>query len=620
MSDTNKENVSSSKDDTKGNSIDSSKTQTINITDTYTKFTEDLTDTEEHRKKIKKIVKENKEKFVERKRLRLQKKQDAHEKMRVENNRVSFFTKLKNWWPLSKTAGKIFLIYVAIVLIGGSLLSIPGVVNSSANSNWNLITGIFTASSAFSDTGISILIIRSDYSIWGQIIILILIQIGGVGILTLKVLLLMLFRARVTYETSSSAYTERGNGSLNRSKDMIFFGIIFLFVTEFIGAFLLFFAFFFIHAQDPNTDGITGIEFTDFYKKPLAIWAALFHSISATNNAGFDIISNSSLLPYNQNHWAYFIQIIFMFQWIVGGLGFPTFYDIKRKIAARKAGQRVRFSLFTKLNFVVYLVLFVIGPLLVYLSELSSGIDSQILYVWRYTKGYLENNMTRPPLYSELLGSRDSISAFMNILFNTTSCRNAGFSTVDINNFNGGSKIILSVLMFIGSAPSSTAGGIRTTTFAILILEIWAIMRSQKEIYVFKKRIPQETVKRSLAVFFISFILVFITVFVVYTDSYDVINVPISDEIQNNGAAIDGGDKSIPSLITIITSAFGTVGLNPFTSGVNSQMWHLGVLSKIMLILLMFIGQLGISNTLLVFVKPGVKKQIAYLDEDVMIG
>ncbi|AOG60083.1 potassium uptake protein KtrB [Spiroplasma helicoides] len=510
-------------------------------------------------------------------------------KIEREVSKKTTFQKLKSWWPLSKISGKIIIGYLTAIVIGGFLLSIPGVVIDK-ESEWNFITGMFTASSAISDTGITILQTNSQYSFIGQILILIMIKIGGIGLLTIKIVILGLLNRKISINDQYVAKTERGTGTVNNAVEMIRDGFVFLIGIEIFGSVILFFGFYFTPMAEYNYAGksfdITN-PYQDFSK---SLWASIFHSVSAVNNAGFDILSNSSLQPYNQvQNRGYFLQVIFMLQWIIGGLGYPTYHDIKRKIQARKLGKKVRFSLFTKLNFVVYLILLILGPILVVLSEMLTVENSDIMY---------PNGIKQP-----------TEAWVFDIIFNVTSCRNAGYSTVDVNNFTAGSKFIMAIWMFIGAAPSSTAGGIRTTTFAICFLEIYSIILNKHSVEAFKKKIPDENVKRSFAVVFLSFFIVITSIFVVYLDS--------NKMLYDREAQVDNTEYTIIQLIVYVCSAFGTVGFQPFN---NSEILAMGVISKIMLVLTMFIGQLGISNTLLAFVKPKNRQNYTYLEEEVTIG
>lgn len=536
--------------------------------------------------------------------------ENLNEKKRNEN----LFRKMKKYWPLSKLSGRIFLIYFLVVMLGGFLLSIPGIVTNSSF-NWNFLVGVFTASSGFSDTGITITNVSHDYSFLGQLITILLIETGGIGVLTFKIVLYLALNRKISVNDTMIAQTERGSSIPSSTIELIRDGFVWLTIVQILAAFLLFFGFFFMEPGTQTENNIisypgpvdlgpgqldTVSPYRNFAK---SLWFAIYHSTSAMNNAGFDIISGSSLQPYNvEGHRAYLIQIIFMFEWVIGGLGYPTFHDIKRKIKAHRMGQKVRFSLFTKLNFCVYLILLVLGPLMVFTSEIVNKDNSLIFNYYKYSIGDYG-----VPTARIIDGAKPWYVVMMDIIFNTTSTRNAGFSTINVNDFNAGSKTIMSALMFIGSAPSSTAGGIRTTTLAIIFLATWSIIRNNSKTTAFKKTIPDATVKRAFAAFFISMCLVTLSVIIIFIDSGTVLS-KSQDRV---------GNVSIIQIITLITSAFGTVGLNPFTGG---QMLAFGALTKLVLILTMFIGQLGMSNTLLIFVKPSQRQSYGYLTEDVVIG
>jgi trk system potassium uptake protein TrkH len=510
---------------------------------------------------------------------------------RIKQNK--FFKKIKNLWPLSKTSGKILLIYFLTVVIGGFLLTIPGVVKNGHS--WDILSGIFTASSAFSDTGITVLQTNLDYSFWGQLLIVIMIQIGGIGILTFKIVVFIVIGKKVSINDQSIAQSERGNSILANTVETIRDGFIFLTIVEVIGAVVLFFGFYF---QTPDTINPSLGMVTDPHENfGTSLWMAVFHSVSAVNNAGFDILSKGSIIPYNlDGHRSYLIQVVFMSQWIIGGLGYPTFSDIRKKIKARREGKTVRFSLFTKINFYTYTTLLIVGPLLTYFAELSSGESSWILYQ------HLENG--------EVVKNKWYVS-MMDIIFNVTASRNAGFATVDINHFNAGSQSILSIWMFIGSAPSSTAGGIRTTTFAICCIAVASIMRNRNSVDSYKKRIPDSTVRRAFAVFFLSILIVLVSVFIIYIDSRSRI---VTDSGSDPNVVVRNSDITVVQLLVLVCSAYGTVGFSPY------NLMAFGVVSKLVLILIMFIGQLGVSNTLLAFIKPSSKQRYEYLEEDVVIG
>ncbi|WP_338983229.1 TrkH family potassium uptake protein [Spiroplasma endosymbiont of Othius punctulatus] len=528
-------------------------------------------------------------------------KKEVRNKQKAESKKwekeMTFFTKIKKMMPFSKVIGKIIFIYLVAVLIAGFLLMIPGIVSKKGSDyNWDFISGIFQASSALSDTGIVTAPVWSTYTFWGQLILAMLAQLGGIGVLTIKITLLIMLNRKISVNDQITAQTERGGIALANTTEMIKDAFVFLIIVEIIGSFMLFFGFYFIEVPPEalyqlddagNIIPNTAMGSSPYRNFEQSLWFSIFHSVSAVNNAGIDIFSDNSLQGYN-TPYGYSIQTVFLMQWVIGGLGYPTYHDIKKKIRAMKTGEHVQFSLFTKLNFTVYTTLFFVGPMFVYFSELAAGSSSEILY-------------------SSIGGKREGViwhKAFFDIFFNVSASRNAGFTTVDIGNMNDGSRMIISALMFIGSAPSSTAGGIRTTTFGILLILCWSVIRNNKSVSAFSKTIPQDTVIKSVAVFVVSIIMSLSVVMVVYGDSYSQLS-------------INGEPPELTNVFVLVFSAFGTVGFSPYNTGIITSF---GVLSKLALITTMFIGQLGVSNTLLAFVKSGTKERYKYLEQDIMIG
>ncbi len=481
----------------------------------------------------------------------------------------AFFKKLKSYASWKETAGKIFLIYFLILMLGAFLLCIPGVVHRhstidgrSVSYAWNFLLSLFNASSAFSDTGLSIPSASQDYSIWGQVIIAVLIQLGGFGVLAFKVILWTLLGLKIKLKDLFLAYDERGGHSVASTLKILKISFLFLILIEIFGAVILFIIFYFSGAK-PGTKEV----YVTYHNFGHALWSGIFHSISAINNAGFDIIGKNSLLNYESN---YGIQFIFLIEFIIGGIGFPTFYDLYRTKFGFDKSKKL--TTFTKLNLITYGSISVIGASAVCAIEYGSS-------------------------SSLILKEHHGFNGFMAIFFNTMSTRNAGFSTVDVSQFLNGSKIVHSILMFIGSAPSSTAGGIRTTTLAVLILLVVSTIRQKKHVNVFKKRIPSATTKLAGVVIFVATILVGFTTFIISATNYT---------------------YNPLNVFYTVCSAFGTTGLNALGTW---KTYSMGAFNILLMSALMFIGQMGVSSTLLAWSKRQIKADaFAYPSENVRIG
>ncbi len=502
----------------------------------------------------------------------------------LENKIIEKKIKNKNLWPLSKIAGRFVVWYAIAILIGTILLASPiclsytgknigGSNKYEHNYEWDFLSSLFTASSSFSDTGLTVVNVAADYNFLGQLIIAILIEIGGFGIITFKVMFFIFIGKKLTLKDRLLAQGERGSTTLGGTIQLIKSGFIFLIVIEIIATIALFGPFYFYKVPDSEINNLNIIPEHNFL---LSLWSSIFCSISAINNAGFDIIGKSSLAPYNK---LYIIQFIFMLEFIIGGIGFPTFYDILRKIKSKYNKTPARLTLFTKLNLITYAAVSIVGLIFVFSTEGTyHGAD-----------GVLET-------------STSGFNFFMNIFFNVMSTRNAGFSTIDCGLFRNSSKFIMSIMMFIGSAPSSTAGGIRTTTLSVIILTIFSVFKNG-EVTAFKKQIPSETVKKSSAVFILSIVLLLLSTLITLSI------------YENSTDAVYGGFSYI-DILFLYSSAFGTTGLSTLST---ENMLGLTTISKIILILLMIIGQIGISNVLSMF-KVKNKKEYKLVEENLMIG
>ena len=487
-----------------------------------------------------------------------------------------FFKKVKNFFFNLSNIKIIFLTYLMVTLISSLLLLSP--FSHKENVDVGYIDALFTAASAFSDTGLTTLITSETWSMFGQAVIAILILLGGIGIFALKVYVFnFIFGQALKMSTINILGKERSFKDNNLSKKTIIVSITLILFLVILSSFILSFIFYF---EPPSNVGIEPSN-NPVGDISLSIRFAIFHSISAINNAGFDIIGSSSLVPY---YSVYSIQIIFMFLFIIGGIGYPVIYDsyswIKHKI--KKMPGKYSFSLFSKISCISYLIIAIMGLLLTFAFETTA---------MRSVAG------DEVPLWQDTTKTTDS--KIMAIFFNTFSTRNAGFATINLSELSQPTIVLYSIMMFIGSAPSSTAGGIRTTTIALVILSIWSKIMGAPSVRVFNRKIPKETTNTAGIVFSISILFVFIVSFITMSS--------IQNDSTQNFGYID--------VIFEVSSAFGTTGLS---TGLTP---NLNIISKVVLILTMFIGQLGISSTILVW-RSNKNKQFTfdYIEEDVAIG
>ncbi|SJZ40579.1 TrkH family potassium uptake protein [Mycoplasmopsis verecunda] len=548
-----------------------------------------------------------------------------------------FIRSIVKFWRWKSNVSKLkylLFVYLLVVLISSLLLFSPWAQNPKEE-HLGYIGSLFTAASAFSDTGLVVTTTFRQWNDFGQAIIAILILSGGIGIFALKFFIINFIFGKKSSSLGEMKLVqgERGGTDTDKIAQIIISSVKFLFICIFVFSIALTIYFYF--ASPMNTTGINELlknsnDGNNFqspqYNFSLSLKFGIFHTISAINNAGFDIISGFSLMPYYQN---YFLQICFIILLVIGGLGYPTIYDFacyfKHKMRNEK--KPYNFSLFTKVSLVTYVLVFLVGFVIAISFETSTHNDP--FSIWNrfyvpdeYNKQYIEwfkngkdfSNLStelKPYIYegNEMYGNWfDKTFA---TLFTSFSTRSAGFATVDVKNFTPGSTFVFIFMMIIGSAPASTGGGIRTTTFALIIMGIWRVIFGIPRVRMFKRAINQDTVNMSSQILAIALILIIIASLVLFT-SFDVSGGVITTLPTNEDNYVT---FSAQNIVFEVASAFGTTGLS---SGVTSK---LNYASQLMLILVMFIGQFGISSTLLVWArKKNGKRTYEYIDADIAIG
>ncbi|WP_027120612.1 TrkH family potassium uptake protein [Mycoplasmopsis lipofaciens] len=513
----------------------------------------------------------------------------------------NFFLNYLKWKKNITKVRFIFLIYLLVVIIGTFLLYSP-ITHSAKYSNWNSISfwdAFFTTCSAFSDTG---LVTKTTYDTWnmfGQTIIAILIFSGGLGIFALKIFLisLLFFNNKSSLSEVELVNFERGSTNSRQTKKVVIDSIGLLLIIFLVFSILLSFYFFFATPSANSFPTVTNTNnvYNDSnkiigeYVSPQNNWAlsfryGFFHCISALNNAGFDIIGQNSLIPYYKN---IDLQIIFLFLFIVGGLGYPVIHDFLNFIRFKMKYPKRKYywALLSKISALTYLIVSIVGFILLISFEASNK-GTGLTNFWKQD-GYYGNKGYK----------------IWALIFTTASTRSAGFATINMADLTHGSIMTNIILMFIGAAPASTGGGIRTTTFAILILSIISKMIGKPSVRSFKRKIEDQTVRMSAIVFSISLFIVLVISFITMSS------------MDYYYGSIDSKKMSYIHVLFETVSAFGTTGLS---SGITA---HYNIASKIFISILMFIGQFGISSTILIWgSKHNFSYKYEYISEEVTIG
>ena len=528
-------------------------------------------------------------------------------------------------------ARKLFMFYLYAIVFGVVFLSLPislkrngmAILADGTEKPYQFVHGLFVSISAFTDTGLSTVNVLSTYNIFGQFIILFLIQIGGLGLFTLYWMLWTVLFNNIIYKkikrypihekigigfsNSLIIASERGDTKLGLSIRAIKSAVLFILTTEFI--FMAIYALFFyfvpsyqqVDAQTINTSlaantwYVDGSDYNYFYKNVgYSIWAGLFQSVSTMNNAGFDIISQASYSPFRNGIWTIFLYIS-MIQIVIGGIGYPAIYDVIEFFRQRHHRQKFKFSLFTKVSSITYLIILVVG--LAFIFGFEFGIQGNGLIANVNNNAYLSDHYFGS-------GKVRTWNEITSLIYNVVSSRSAGLSTFSQSEMSYASIWLINILMFIGCAPSSTGGGIRTTTLAIIFMTLVSYMRGFKGTVIFKKTIPNKIVVNSSIIILTSLIMVLLFSFISY---------PLMINLDPHTSL------TISDVLFEMSSAYGTVGLS---TGLSAMLNSNSISSYIIIILLcviMIVGQLGISTSIFVFRSKESNQIITYPKESIRI-
>lgn len=442
--------------------------------------------------------------------------------------------KIKNFTPVRV----ITISFVVIIVLGTLFLMLP---ISSRSGGVRLIDALFISTSATCVTGLTPFDTFSQWSGFGQVVILLLIQIGGLGFVTFTTGFTLLWRGKIGLRDIQLA-KEYTNGSVMDIQRLIRMILLFTFTCELAGALLLAF------------------RFVPLYGGR-GIWISVFLAISSYCNAGFDILGfeepSSSLMHYS-NDPLVLLPIALLI--IVGGLGFIVVSEIYSCTAARiRRLGRTQHSL----NLHTRIVLIMSGILLL--------MGTVLFLIFEY------DNTLKGGFGEKLLGA----------FFQSASSRTAGYNSIAIGSQKSITQIVMILLMFIGASPASTGGGIKTTTFVVLMATVIGVFRGQSDTVILKRRIDKAIVYRALAIMTAAMFLVLCTTSVILLAEAD--------------------NPSITTLSALFeaVSAFGTVGLS---TGITPM---LSTISKIAVIFTMFVGRVGpISLALTMAMHPGKKGAI----------
>lgn len=429
--------------------------------------------------------------------------------------------------------------YILSIVLSTFLLSLP--IAHKEGIEVPFIDTLFTAVSALSVTGLSPLSIANTFNTTGILFLAFILQLGAVGVMAIGTFIWLLLGKKIGLRERRLIMTDQNQTSFEGMVRLIKQIIVVLFTIEFIGFLIL------------------GTYFLNYYPSfKEAYLHGFFGTISAISNGGFDITGNS-LIPFKDD---YIVQVINMALIVFGAIGFPVLIEVKAYLFSKNKKQ-FRFTLFTKLTTTTFFMLIIIGTIFTYLLDIN-------------------NFFAYKPWHE----------SFFYALFQSVTMRSGGLSTFDVSLLTESNHLFMSFLMFIGASPSSTGGGIRTTTFALVMIFIVTYARGGKSIRIFKREVYEEDLMKAVTVMLMALILVFSSTLIL--------------------SVIEPHDLN--QILFEVTSAFGTVGLS---LGITD---NLTVFSKVILMILMFIGRIGIIAFLFLFHSKKKNGSYHYPKERIIIG
>ncbi len=459
-----------------------------------------------------------------------------------------YYDRFKAWISVKSPTQQIALSFLGVILVGTFLLILP---ISNAQPLLPLIDYIFTATSAVCVTGLSTLVVQTQFTVFGKIVMIVLMQIGGLGLMTLIALFLIFIEGKLTL-SAKMAMSE----AVNRNTFHDF--------HHFIQAIVKYTAFFEILGVI-----VLATRFVPEFGLAEGLFNSVFISVSAFCNAGFDPFGANSLGNYVSDP----IVLLTVASLIVmGGLGFGVWFDFSQgSKLILKGKQKIRFVL-KHFQVHVKLVIFMTESLII------SGFIFFVLFEF--------NN-------PESFGPLSLWDKLLNALFHSITLRTAGFSFLNVGNFRVYTLLFMMIYMIIGGSPGGTAGGFKTTTFAILILMVIAELRGKDSITVFNRSIGRDQFRKA-------FIIVVILLSILFVG---IILLTITENF------------TLPEIMFEAASAIATVGLS---TGITARLSFLG---KWIIILLMFIGRIG-PLTMILSINSNTKKgiEVNYPKADILIG
>ncbi|MFM9400549.1 TrkH family potassium uptake protein [Myroides odoratimimus] len=447
--------------------------------------------------------------------------------------------------------------FLLIIFIGAFMLSFPKATNTPGSMRY--IDALFTATSAVCVTGLSTVDIGAQFTIFGKTVMIFLMECGGLGIMTLASYFSFFFRGKASYGNQlvlkDMSYIDKlGDVFATLKRIIIISGII-----QFIGMIAIFIS-------------IRHQHFESLFDR---VFFSIFHAVSAFCNAGFSTLpENLYTFEYRFN---YPLHLIIAGLFIMGGLGFPIVFNVYKYVKHLIINKLLPFSMKeAKIHI----------PRVINLSTRIILITTAVLIVGGTTVVYISE-------YNNTLAEHSGFGKLVTAFFTATSPRTAGFATVDNNLFTTSTFLVVILLMWIGASPVSTGGGIKTSTFAIAVLNIWALMKGRSRIEVYRREVDQLSVQRAFAIIFLSLFVIGIAIFALSFFE------PKTD------------------LLRLAYEAFSAYSTSGLSTGITAQLTDP---SKVTLIMLMFIGRVSMLTILIAISKKEKLTNYRYPTEEILIN
>ncbi len=445
-----------------------------------------------------------------------------------------------------ETAHYVLLSFATAILLGGILLHLP--ISNIDYKPLPWVNSFFMATSAVCVTGLSLYNIGEYFTFFGQLIILLLIQFGGLGIMTFSTFFLLFFKGKMSLKSRFLIKeTLADSPDVYNIKKLLYKIVLYTFVIEFVGAVII---------------------YLSLPEGQRTIFNAIFHSVSAFCNAGFSLYS-TSLENFSNN---YLLVLTVGFLIILGGLGVVVIRDLflLLKLPFRQWWNKINLQ-----------------------SKVVISVTFILLLAGTFAFVFTEKNTT--------LSNKSLSYKIVNAFFQSLTTRTAGFNSLKMSNLSDSTYVIMAILMFIGGSPGSTAGGIKTTTFAIIMGIIFMVIRNKKEVVLFRRKIPNDLIFKAITLTVLSIMLIiFITCVLLMTENYH------SPIFTKHGKFL--------TLLFETISAFGTVGLS---TGITPYLSNMG---KCLITLLMYIGRVGPLTLFIVFAELEKPLNLSYPEGKLMIG